>query len=42
MKKRQGIDEDYYVAVPPDPTDEEIKGVWAKLRRLTQNAAGSE
>ena len=25
MKKLLGIDEDYYVAVPPDPTDEEME-----------------
>ncbi len=30
----------YYIAVPPDPTDEEMKGVWATLRELTQDAAG--
>jgi len=42
LKKLLGIDEDYYVAVPPDPTDEEMKGVWATLRGLTQEAAGPE
>ncbi len=40
VKKLLGIDEGYYVAVPPDPTDEEMKCVWAKLRGLTQEAAG--
>jgi hypothetical protein len=34
-----GIDEDYYVVVPPDSTDEEMEGVWAALRKLT--GAGS-
>ncbi len=38
-KKFMGIDEDYYIAVPPDPTDEEMVGVWATLRKLT--GAGS-
>ena len=36
VKELLGIDEDYYVAVPPDPTDEEMKGVWATLRGLTK------
>jgi hypothetical protein len=35
VKKLLGIDEDYYIAVPPDPTDEEMEGVWATLRKLT-------
>ena len=35
-----GIDEEHYVAVPPDPTDEEMVGVRATLRALTQDAAG--
>jgi hypothetical protein len=30
------LDEDYYVAVPPDPTDEDMKGVWKTLRELTR------
>ena len=42
VKGLLGIDEDYYVAVPPDPTDEEMKGVWATLRGLTREAAGPE
>jgi hypothetical protein len=29
-----------YVAVPPDPTEEEMEGIWATLRGLTQDAAG--
>jgi hypothetical protein len=40
VKKLLGIDEDYYIAVPPDPTDEEMEGVWAALRGLTQDTAG--
>ena len=40
MKKLLGIDQDYYVSVPPDPPDEEMKGVWAALRGLTQDMAG--
>jgi hypothetical protein len=37
VKKLLGIDEDYYVAVPPDPTDDEMEGIWATLRALTQS-----
>ncbi|MEI8371278.1 MAG: hypothetical protein WCJ35_00425 [Planctomycetota bacterium] len=36
VKELLGIDEDYYIAVPPDPTEEEMKGVWATLRGLTK------
>ena len=32
-------DEDYYIAVPPDPTDEEMEGIWASLRRLTSDGS---
>ena len=39
VKELLGIDEDYYVAVPPDPTDEEMKGVWATLRGLTKGGS---
>ena len=39
VKKLLGIDEDYYVAVPPDPTDEEMEGVWATLRGLTRGGS---
>jgi hypothetical protein len=35
VKKLLGIDEDYYVAVPPDPSAEEMEHVWAALRGLT-------
>jgi hypothetical protein len=36
-KKLLRIDEDYYVAVPPDPTDEEKKGMRATLRALIED-----
>ena len=36
LKVLLGIDEDYYVAVPPDPTDVEVEGVWTTLLGLTQ------
>ena len=36
VKELLGIDEDYYIAVPPDPTEEEMKGVWVTLRGLTK------
>jgi hypothetical protein len=39
VKKLLGIDEDYYVTVPPDPTDEEMAAVEATLRRLTRDTA---
>jgi hypothetical protein len=39
VKKLMGIDEAYYVAVPPDPTEKEMGGVWATLRGLTQDTA---
>jgi hypothetical protein len=40
VKKLLGIDEDYYVAVPPDPTEKEMGRIRATLRKLTQDAAG--
>ena len=27
----------YYIAVPPDPNDEQMEGIWATLRRLTHD-----
>ncbi len=39
VKEVLGIDEDYYVAVPPDPTDEEMKGVWATLCGLANGGS---
>ena len=42
VKKLMGIDEDYYIAVPPDPTEKEMEGIWATLRGLRQVAPGTE
>jgi len=39
VKELLGIDEDYYIAVPPDPTEEEMKGVWVTLRGLTKGGS---
>jgi hypothetical protein len=36
VKNLLGIDDDYYVAVAPDPTDEEINGICVTLRGLTR------
>ena len=36
VKELMGIDEDYYVAPAPDPTDKEMEGVWRTLRALTE------
>lgn len=36
VKELLGIDGDYYVAAPPDPTDDEMEGVWATLRGLAK------
>jgi len=33
------IDTDYYTAIPPDPTEEEIEAVWTALRALTPDTA---
>ncbi len=38
LKKLLGIEEDYYVAVPPDPSAEEMERVWATLRELTNGS----
>ncbi len=35
LKKIMGVDPDYYVDVPPDPTDDELDDVLDTLRRLT-------
>jgi hypothetical protein len=37
VKELLRIDKDYYVAVPPDPTDEEMEGIWKTLHELTRN-----
>jgi hypothetical protein len=39
VKKLLGIDKDYYVGVPPDPTDEEMEGVLITQRELTQGTS---
>jgi len=39
VKKLLGIDEDYYVAVPPDPSAEEMERVWATLRELANGSS---
>ncbi len=38
VKEMLGIDEDYYVAVPPDPSAEEMERVWVTLRGLTDGS----
>jgi hypothetical protein len=42
VKKLLGIDDDYYIALPPDPTDTEMAAIWEELRVLTQNATEPE
>ena len=37
VRKLLGIDEDYYVAVPPDPTEKEMEGIEATLRALMRD-----
>ncbi len=39
VKELLGIDENYYTAVPPDPTDGEMEGIWARLRDLTHGGS---
>jgi hypothetical protein len=34
VKKMMGIDKDYYIAVPPDPTSKEVEGILATLHGL--------
>ena len=36
VKKMLGIDKDYYVDIPPDPSDQEIEGILAILHELTR------
>jgi hypothetical protein len=38
VKKLLGIDDEYYVAVPPDPSEKEVEGIWATLRDLTRDS----
>jgi hypothetical protein len=40
VKELLGIDEDYYVALPPDPAEEEMEGILVTLRGLSRDAAG--
>ena len=35
LKQELGVDEDYFVSVPPDPTDEEAERLLKELRRMT-------
>ena len=39
VKKLLGINKDYYVAVSPDPTEEEMEGIRATLRALTRDTS---
>ena len=34
LRDRFGIDEDYYRAIPPDPSEAELPGIRAKLKEL--------
>jgi len=38
VKQEMGINDDYFIAVPPDPTDEEAERLLAELRELTREA----
>ncbi len=38
LKQELGIEEDYFVAIPPDPNDEEAERLWDELRELTSDA----
>lgn len=38
MKQKMGINDDYFITVPPDPTDEEAERLLAELRELTAEA----
>ena len=37
MKKLLGIDKDYYVDVPPDPSDAELEEIISTLYELTRS-----
>ena len=39
VKELMGIDEEYYIAVPPDPNDKEMEGIWATLQGLTKDGS---
>ena len=38
MRRELGISDDYFVAVPPDPTDAEVERLLGELRELTADA----
>jgi hypothetical protein len=38
MRRELGIDDDYFVAVPPDPTDAEVERLLGELCELTADA----
>ena len=38
VKQEMGISDDYFIAVPPDPTDEEANRLLLELRELTADA----
>lgn len=38
VRRELGIDDDYFVAVPPDPTDAEVERLLGELRELTAEA----
>ncbi len=39
LKEQLGIADDYYVAVPPDPSEEQAEFLLEELRRLTPEGA---
>ncbi len=41
MKKRFNIDPDYFMAVPPDPTEPEVEAAKGRLRRLVGREGGT-
>lgn len=40
IKQELGVDEDYFVAVPPDPTDKEAERMLTELRHMTPEGRG--
>jgi hypothetical protein len=38
LKRKLGIGNDYFIAVPPDPTDSQAEQLLAELRELTESA----
>ena len=39
MKELLGIDNAYYVAVPAEPTDEEMESIWTTLWGLVRSGS---